>query len=123
MKGMVVIIVTLKKDCCLYSCFVNCNSHICIPIFENNKEEEYKGVFVKACNQRQASDMKSEYLYIKTNKNSVVSNKRVLIKDVVKVYSPDKKMVNEINHMELLNIKQEKSKLYIFNFKSYRKDF
>lgn len=59
--------------------------------------------------------MKSEYLYIKTNKNSVVSNKRVLIKDVVKVYSPDKKMVNEINHMELLNIKQEKKANYIFS--------
>ena len=59
--------------------------------------------------------MKSEFLYIKTDKKTVVSNKRVLMRDVVKVYSPDKKMVNEINHMELLNIKQEKKANYIFS--------
>lgn len=59
--------------------------------------------------------MKSEFLYIKTDKKTVVSNKRVLMRDVVKVYSPDKKMVNEIIHMELLNIKQEKKANYIFS--------
>lgn len=59
--------------------------------------------------------MKNEYLYIKIDKNSVVNNKRVLMKDVVKVYSPNKKMVNDINHMEILNIKEDKKANYIFS--------
>lgn len=59
--------------------------------------------------------MKSEYLYIKVDKNSVVNNKRVTMKDVVKVYSPNKKMVNDINHMEILNIKQDRKANYIFS--------
>lgn len=59
--------------------------------------------------------MKSEYLYIKIDKNSVVNNKRVLMRDVVKVYSPNKKIVNDINHMEILNIKQDEKANYVFS--------
>lgn len=59
--------------------------------------------------------MKSKYLYIKVDKNSVVNNKRVTMKDVVKVYSPNKKMVNDINNMEILNIKQDRKANYIFS--------
>lgn len=59
--------------------------------------------------------MKKEYLYIKIDKNSVVNNKCVLMKDVVKLYSPNKKMVNDINHMRILNIKEDKKANYIFS--------
>lgn len=59
--------------------------------------------------------MKNDYLYIKVDKNSLVNKKRVLMRDVVKLYSSNEKMVNDLNHMVILNIKQDKKANYIFS--------
>lgn len=59
--------------------------------------------------------MKNEYLYIKIDKNSMVNKKRVIMKDVVKLYSDNKKMVNDLNHTEILTIKTDRKANYIFS--------
>lgn len=59
--------------------------------------------------------MKNEYLYIKVDKSSLVNKKRITMKDVVKIYGTNKKMVNDINHMEILTIKEDKKANYIFS--------
>ena len=59
--------------------------------------------------------MKNEYLYIKIDKNSLVNKKRVIMKDVVKLYGNNKNMVNDLSHIEILTIKQDKKANYIFS--------
>jgi stage V sporulation protein AA len=59
--------------------------------------------------------MKNEYLYIKVDKNSLVNKKRVLMKDVVKLYGANKAMVNDLNHTEILQIKTDRKANYIFS--------
>lgn len=59
--------------------------------------------------------MNHNILYIKVDKNSMVKDKRVLMKDVVKLYSSDRKMVNDLNHLVLLTIQQDKKANYIFS--------
>ncbi|NLJ89785.1 MAG: stage V sporulation protein AA [Clostridiales bacterium] len=59
--------------------------------------------------------MKNDCLYIKVDKNSLVNKKRVLIKDVVKIYGVNNGMVNDINHTEILQIKSDKEANYVFS--------
>lgn len=59
--------------------------------------------------------MKNDCLYIKVDKNSLVNKKRVLIKDVVKIYGVNNGMVNDINHTEILQIKSDKEVNYVFS--------
>lgn len=59
--------------------------------------------------------MKSNNLYIKVEKNSKVYKKKVLMKDVVKLYSPNKKMVNELNELEILKIQKDQKANYVFS--------
>lgn len=59
--------------------------------------------------------MKNEYLYIKIDKNSLVNKKTVTMEDVVKLYSRNKAMVNDLNHTVILTIKQDKKANYIFS--------
>lgn len=59
--------------------------------------------------------MQNEYLYIKVDKNSLVNKKTVLMKDVVKLYGSNKKMVNDLNHTEILMIKTDRKANYIFS--------
>ncbi len=65
--------------------------------------------------RRKSFNMKNEYLYIKVDKSSLVNKKRITMKDVVKIYGTNKKMVNDINHMEILTIKEDKKANYIFS--------
>lgn len=45
----------------------------------------------------------------------MVSNKTVYLKDVAKLYSTDKKMLNELNQQIILNIKESKQVNYMFS--------
>ncbi len=59
--------------------------------------------------------MNNMYLYIKVNKNNLVNKKTVVMKDVVKIYGNNKKMVNDLNHTEILKINTDKKANYIFS--------
>lgn len=65
--------------------------------------------------RRESFKMQNEYLYIKVDKNSLVNKKTVLMKDVVKLYGSNKKMVNDLNHTEILMIKTDRKANYIFS--------
>lgn len=59
--------------------------------------------------------MKSGFLYIKINKNNLVRNKIVHIKDVAKLYCYDTKIVEDLYQQIILVIKADKKTNYIFS--------
>lgn len=54
-------------------------------------------------------------LYIKVNKNNMVENKTVYLKDVAKLYSTDIKMVNDLYSLVIFEIQSDKKANYIFS--------
>lgn len=59
--------------------------------------------------------MKSEYLYIKINKNNLVRKKVVHIKDVAKIYCYDTKIMEDLYQQIILVIEADKKTNYIFS--------
>ena len=59
--------------------------------------------------------MKSTTLYIKLEQNSSITNKTVILSDVAKLYSTDKKMVNELKRIAIYKITDNKEKKYVFS--------
>ena len=65
--------------------------------------------------RRQLSDMKNGCVYIKVDKNNSICEKKVYLEDVAKIYSTDKKMVNELNSQVILKIEKEVSSNFTFS--------
>lgn len=59
--------------------------------------------------------MDSGYLYIKIDKNNMVKNKTVYLKDVAKIYSIDTNMVNDLNNHIIFEVQSNKRTNYIFS--------
>lgn len=59
--------------------------------------------------------MKDNYLYMKIDRHSIVNNKKVLLKDIVKLYSSNKKIVNNLNNVVILSIKEDKEATYVLS--------
>lgn len=59
--------------------------------------------------------MKQEILYIKAEQNVQVSDKKVCLQNVAKLYSTDKEMVKKLNQEIILVIKAEKDTKYVFS--------
>ncbi|MGB8453025.1 MAG: stage V sporulation protein AA [Anaerocolumna sp.] len=59
--------------------------------------------------------MDSNFLYIKIDKNTMVKNKTIYLKDVAKLYSIDNKMVNELNNHIIFEIQSNNRTNYIFS--------
>lgn len=49
-----------------------------------------------------------ETIYLKADKVAKVSDKKVFMRDIVKLYGTDKKSVRELNNMTVMNIKSQK---------------
>lgn len=56
--------------------------------------------------------MKNDILYIKIEQNVQVNRKKVLLEDIAKLYSADKKMVSELNKLTLIVIKSDEDVKY-----------
>lgn len=56
--------------------------------------------------------MKNDLLYIKAEQNVGVTHKKVLLEDVVKLYSADKDMVQKLNKLVMYTIKSEENVKY-----------
>ncbi len=54
-------------------------------------------------------------LYIKVDKNNLVKNNIVYLKDVAKLYSVDSNMVNDLNNQVIFEIPSNKKSNYIFS--------
>jgi len=54
-------------------------------------------------------------VYIKMDKNILVNKRNIKMQDIAKVYSSDKKVVNKINEIVVLNINAKRKHLYIFS--------
>lgn len=59
--------------------------------------------------------MTSRILYIKIDQNIEVFNTKVYMEDIAKLYSPDKKLVHELNHQIVKVIKTDKNVKYCFS--------
>ncbi|BCJ97719.1 stage V sporulation protein AA [Anaerocolumna chitinilytica] len=59
--------------------------------------------------------MKNTRLYIKIEKSSLLHYKVVRLKDVAKLYSPEKKITEELYQQVVFIIKEDKKKDYIFS--------
>lgn len=59
--------------------------------------------------------MKNLRLYIKINKNNLVHQKVVRLRDVAKLYSPERKMCDELYDQVLYIVKDDMKKSYIFS--------
>ncbi|MDO5294013.1 MAG: stage V sporulation protein AA [bacterium] len=59
--------------------------------------------------------MKARILYIKIDQNIEVYNTRVYMEDIAKLYSPDAKLVHDLNHQLVKVIKTNKDVKYCFS--------
>ncbi|MDO5521185.1 MAG: stage V sporulation protein AA [bacterium] len=59
--------------------------------------------------------MKARVLYIKIDQNVEVYNTRVYMEDIAKLYSPDTKLVHDLNHQLVKVIKTNKDVKYSFS--------
>lgn len=59
--------------------------------------------------------MEKTNLYIKVDKNNMVRNKTVYLKDVAKLYSSDSKLVNDLYNQVIYEIQSDKRANYIFS--------
>lgn len=56
---------------------------------------------------------KTVQIYIKGEENVLINTQSVLVRDILKVYGTDKRMVNEINHLNVFTIKEKKKNKYV----------
>lgn len=59
--------------------------------------------------------MKNNILYLKIDKNIKVSERRVLLKDIGKVYGVDKNIVSIVEQLVVMDIMEKKEKRYVFS--------
>lgn len=59
--------------------------------------------------------MKQPILYIKIDKNIQVTNKKVYLEDVAKLYSPDINLVHDLSQCVVMNIDSEEDVKYCFS--------
>ncbi len=59
--------------------------------------------------------MEKTNLYIKIDKNNMVKNKVVYLRDIAKLYSVDTNMVNDLNNQVIFEIQSNKRTNYIFS--------
>lgn len=59
--------------------------------------------------------MKQPILYIKIDKNIQVTNKKVYLEDVAKLYSPDRNLVKNLNQCVVMNIDSKEDVKYCFS--------
>ena len=59
--------------------------------------------------------MKNEILYIKAEQDVEVTNKKIYLEDVAKLYSTDKAMVDKLNHQIVMTVKSDKNTKYVFS--------
>lgn len=59
--------------------------------------------------------MKNEIIYIKAEQNTKVSNKKVFLRDIVKLYSTDTVMADKLNGQVVMMIKANEDTKYVFS--------
>lgn len=70
-----------------------------------------KGNFIK----RTEKEMKSGIVYLKTDQNVQVVNKKILLQDAAEIYSADSNMVKEIGNTVLYTVKGNKDEILTFS--------
>lgn len=59
--------------------------------------------------------MKDSTLYIKAEKDTIVTNKKVYLEDLITMYSTDQSLVKELGQKVVMVIDQEKKQKYVFS--------